>query len=404
MASDPYQYLRLYNTRVQPCGEFHAFNRLPSEVRLYIWEMALPRERFLRIRLSPSSCSSQVSQSVVASTDRKDSKKADGKYQVTVEGSKLVPKILHVCQEARYASLKFYRVQVPCHYESGDKSAKGVFYMNPEFDILKVHAGRNKDNFIRFIKDLQVIDPSKKGLTNLALDNNDMNCIRSCELDEMDVTSRQSFIDTLSNLRQVFFLCLETTGRMFLGPLNGVMAIKGWEMHRSRPILGSVPSFRRLDRDPRSIEKDLARVFMGTFDPRQMFFSWKRLLQQCEIKQTTDIRYRFMVSCSPEGPHASIVDRQSAERAIEYEDEQWRKGLDMWEQTLGKVDRETQAELEEAPQPAVGFWLFPLEALGSLPGEDQKVEDADAEAETIFKPKRVEDLSNYHPELGLFDL
>ena len=394
-ANEP--HLEVYNPKPRvPETHFPQFTRLPLDVRLCIWDYALPKERFVRARLSVEKCAKREAPD--------DSGQASESYQVTLEGRKLISKFLHVCQEARAAALRFYRVRMPCRYEHVGNAKDGTFYFNPEHDILKLSVNGRKDysHTIQFFKNLQSADPKGVGLQNLAIDLDGVKRLASFQLGAMMPDARETLTSTLSKLRRVYLLCLETTGRMFLGPLNGVRAITGFEMHRSRPVLGSVPAFQRIAVDPRPVEKDLKRTFMGNRDPLKLMYAWKRLLKLYGIAERSDLEYSFMVSCSPKGPAASITDRESAEQWIAQEDARWRSGVEEWDQRLrpGNVEREKPEDLCNAPQTAVGFWLFPIQALGQLPSDEKRAEDVERE----FEPKRVADLSEYRPQLGLMEI
>lgn len=391
------RHLRVYNRKQEPTETyFPQFTRLPLDLRLCIWEYALPKERFLQVRLIVEQRAKRVAPS--------ESGQADDDYQVTLEGRKFISKFLHVCQEARRVALKFYRVRMPCRYQHGDTTKNGTLYFNPEDDIVKLSVSSRRKDYsptIQFFKDLRSADPHGVGLQNLAMDVNGVNSLAGFQLDSMMPDARETLISMLSKLRKVYFLCLETTGRMFLGPLNGVRAITGFEMHRSRPVLGCVPAFQRIPMDPRPIERDLTRMFLGTYDPLHMLYTWKQLLKTYHVEASSDTEYSWMVSCSPKVP-AAITDRASAEQWIAKEDAEWQAGLEEWDQRLGpgNVQREQPDDLCNAPQTAIGFWLFPIQALGELPSDEKPAE----ELERHFKPKRVADVSAYKPELGLMEI
>lgn len=397
MALSPPHHMQIYKplrcSRQYNSASFRLFSQLPREIRFYIWELALgSRERFLKIKLSRQTRTKIVCQepSSLGSRNRVQLSK---EYQVTLQGRKLIPKLRHVCKDAQDACSKIYRIEMPCLYEHHDQVADGTLYLNPELDILYVQANLEM-SFMRFAADVRDRDPKVTGIVNLAMDLNGVN-----SLDIYDELERQALTGILSKLKNVYFVCLESTGRMFLGPLNGVEAIRGWEMHRSRPIMGAVPSFRRVGRDPRPIADHLRRVFMGTCDPRQMFALWQKLLRKCGIEPRTNMECRFVVACGAR----NIVDCTSAEDYLQLEDKTWLQGLNAWEQRLGSnggVCYESAEQLEQAPQTAIGFWVFPIEAIGEMPPIESSMEAVKG----LLRPKRVEDLTRYKPELALMDL
>lgn len=403
MSSKRKQHLRIYNQRPKPDDVlFPQFPKLPNEVRQYVWDLAIPQERLLRVRLHPIEQPQKATETENAAADTSiapGSLPTDDThpYQIVAKGRKLVPKFLHICQEARVAALRFYRVRLPCLYSHGTATSEGTLYLNPEHDILGVDPGRREDNFVRFVRTVQEGDAKGVGFENLAGDFNEIRSICRTKLDMLEAKDRQALAKSLSRLRRVYFAYFGDVGRMFLGPLNGVLGILGFEMHRSRPVLSSTPAFDRLTVDPRPIQKDLERVFLGTPDPLEMFYNWRSLLHECGVKERADVEYRYMVSTFPRD--RDITEKTSAEAWVDEEDSEWHRGLAVWEQRLaqGAVKHESQEELRNAPQTAVGFWLFPIDALGDV----DSLEKPAAEVEELFRPKRVSNLAKFPPELGL---
>jgi hypothetical protein len=67
----------------------------------------------------------------------------------------------------------------------------------------------------------------------------------------------------------------------------------------------------------------------------------------------------------------------------------------MWWEASKKNPHEpnSRPDMDEAVKPAIGFWLFPIEALDAIP-----------EARTPWSEGSMLDLSKYWPELALFSL
>jgi hypothetical protein len=404
-------HLQLYNPPRQDDRDFRLFSSLPIEIRLYIWELAIPPSRFLRVRLSNQPRYTRQQRVEAERTGGAEDLDANDCYRVTLEGTQTVPALLHVTQESRAAALRFYRVQIPCRYNYPNDAKEATFYCNPEHDVVKVHAGRRSDNFVRFVRDMRDNDRKGVGLANLALSYNDLLGIDDINLDELGAPDREALTKTLANLRQVWFCSSEKEGRMYLGPLNGVPAIKGWELHRSRPIMGATSAFETRQADPRPIEKDLQRVFLGTSDPRMTVFYWNKLLQRYEVTPRPDVQHRFMLASTTGqgqgvggGGGGDVRGRQSAFEWIKREEAEFKRGVDAWQARLRtgvEIPRETPEELAACARPAFGFWLFPIQALGELPPTSASM---DSVTRQFFWGKRVVDLSKYRPELGLFDL
>lgn len=279
---------------------------------------------------------------------------------------------------------------------------EGILYLHPELDVLHLSPGNSSSHFVDFLTTIRTQDPRGVGLTNLAMHNNNINQLTGMDISTLDSIQKTSLKTSITNLRSLFFLSLESAGRMHTGPRNGIHHIRRYEMHRSRPVFSLTPSFERVGRDPRSIHRDLKKVFVGTFDPRGMIYKWLRLLDEWDVGSRINIQYQFLVSCSPGGSSnpGVIFDRDSAAQWLVDEDDRWRerqrRDAHLITRRGGRVPVERPEELEQAPRPAVGFWLFSVEALGPMP--DHPRYDSHARS---FKAKRVLDMSEHWPELCL---
>ncbi|KAI8630374.1 hypothetical protein F5Y19DRAFT_484244 [Xylariaceae sp. FL1651] len=411
------QHLQIINPVINPVSKkpqtFPLFTLLPAEIRLDIWQLSLQRSRFITIELSPNNDYQnqfQKQQLLYKTNNNMGKVMSDKHYHVTVNGSQLLSKLLRVSSEARQATLQFYRVHIPCRFEFGDRQGYGTLFFNPEFDILHIHPGREIHDFVDFLHDLRAYDPLDIGLLNLALDHNGVINLSGIKMSDLELASRVAFMDTLANLRQVYFLCLENAGRIYLGPRGGIPMVTGFEIHRSRPIMSAIPTFDRIAQDPRDgMTRDLSRVFVGTFDPRQLICRWHLLLDTWQIRHPhKGPDYRFLVANGWGGGRMAkkaqkIFDRDSAAEWLRQEDERWAAGQERHAAAIlrrgGKLPVESPEELERAPRPAIGFWLFPIDALGPIPGPEALLNPHDNGFP--WASKRVVDMRQYWPELCL---
>ncbi|KAJ2991024.1 hypothetical protein NUW58_g2675 [Xylaria curta] len=406
------RHLRIINPAHRGSRSFPSFELLPTELRLDIWQLSLQRPRFINIELSPKKhCGEQLQeeQSPYGTHNSLGKVVSGTHYCITANGSQLLSKLLRVSSEARQAALGFYRVHLACHFELGDRQGHGTLFLNPEYDILHIQPGRDIYHFADFIHDLRAHDPLDVGLLNLALDHNCIANLPNIDFSNL-LASQAAFADTLANLRQVYFLCLENAGRIYLGPRGGIHTVTGFEFHRSRPIMSTIPTFDRVARDPRDgMDRDLSRVFVGTFDPRQMPCRWHLLLGAWQIRHPHQgPEYRFLVANGwGSGRMAkkakNISDRDSAAEWLQQEEERWIAGQERHAASIlrrgGKLPVESPEELERVPRPAIGFWLFPIEALGPIPGSDALLNPHDNGSS--WESKRVVDMRHHWPELCL---
>lgn len=330
-------------------------------------------------------------------------------YTLFVKGCKFLSKLLRVTAESRQVAREFYPVRLPCQYGGGPDGTQphdGTFYFHPELDILWSSPGAQADQqFIPFLKDLREKDPKKVGLRNLAMRANDINMLHGLQKPRLSAEHHDTLVSVLSNLENMYYLSLENAGRVHLGYLGGIPDIKEYEVHRAKPIMPLTPSFTRLPSDPRpNIDYDLSKVFVGTFDPRSMIFHWRKLLQRWGVPERKgQTNHHFLLS-QARNYMEHISSRESAEQWLESEHASWLRGQESFRKLIEKkgktVPIESEEELDKATKTAVGFWLFPVTALGKYPKKD---EDYQWNAR-CWKPKRVLDLREYRPQLCLANL
>lgn len=409
-------HLQLFNCLQDSHSEnsgFSLFPLLPPELRLKIWNYSLQRPRIITVRFE-------------VRTDRQvDEDGGSTRYRAIVDGHQVISKLMRVNSEAREAVLSFYRCHIPCtlvHGIAGEEVMKpGTFHFNPEYDFLWIYPGiLAKNTLLDFIYHLKhTHDPRRVGLLNLALDTHSLNAtdLNLLEPANLNAEHRDAFVDTVSQLREVFFVEKVRTGRQVLGLLSGIPTSETM-FNRSFPIMATAPNFERLRRDPRHISEDLKRVYVES-DPLGLLHQWQRILKKWDISPS-GVEYRLMLSFSPPGSEFPIFDRESAKRWVEKEDWEWTgkwriddsvtnanlalRYFDISDQVtqypIGSLHEKYKNEdLEKAVKPAFGFWLFPMDAFGTLPPEA-------VSEEAWFRPftKELLDMTEHWPELGLLSL
>ncbi|KAF7560027.1 hypothetical protein G7046_g4134 [Stylonectria norvegica] len=98
---------------------FHHFCKLPTELRLRIWNFNLPRTRLVPITCGSSSLSRA-----------NDSSQTSLSWTSGCTSSAIIPVNLHVCAESRVEALKHYDLQF------GFARGPGQVFFNPDRDIL----------------------------------------------------------------------------------------------------------------------------------------------------------------------------------------------------------------------------------------------------------------------------
>ncbi|CAF9935745.1 hypothetical protein IMSHALPRED_010329 [Imshaugia aleurites] len=389
---------------------FPLFTILPKELRTKIWRYALRRQRIIRLHIN-----NQRGKTASEAGETPDSVANGELYFTVVDGSQLLSKFLRVGKESREEALKFHRVHLPCRFTGGTTkegpASHGTLHFNPEWDILYISAEwPAKDILIAFLHRLKTIhDPRRVGLLNLAIDGNGLNGndIIGVQPSEVESETRSAFVETLTQLRQVWFVSTPVVGRQIVGPLSG-FGIAGAMFNRAFPILSTLPTFERLPRDPRSISNDLENT-SGLGSSRNDLQYWLRLLKKWQISPQKNVTYRFFLAFDPRIARGNISDQVSAQAWLQKQEDQW-NGQGPGD---GFLPKDVQAkwpvgaqdemyrneDLENAVRPAFGFWLFPLEALGRI-GQDGLLVDE----ETRPRGEMFRDMTTHWPELGLSSL
>jgi hypothetical protein len=165
----------------------------------------------------------------IASTSKSE------RYRAYINGYQVLSKLFWVSSEAREAASAFYRVPIPCWLKLGETYAgfptetapgpyagfpmerTGILYFNPEYDFLYISSEVWVENtLVDFLYHLRTIyDPHHIGLLNLAVDINGLNANNLYQLEPLvlDPRVRAAFVETLTQLQEVFFVSRQAVGR-----------------------------------------------------------------------------------------------------------------------------------------------------------------------------------------------
>ncbi|KAF5007213.1 hypothetical protein FDECE_6447 [Fusarium decemcellulare] len=394
-------------------NSFLYFNRLPLELRWKIWEIELRHERLLHVELRPLSSAKKAKNSDGACDE------TSTPYKVILTEFQPISKLAHVNSESREITSRFYRVQLPCRYRwDGKDDFDGIFYFNPELDTLEVRGKL----FADFAQDLWVRDPRHVGLINVALDEiqfiaqppDNFGHHRKRDVYKSGIDHLRQ---ALSRLERVIFIYLGGLQRMFIGEPRRSDG-RSREMHLYRPIMAAVPKFDRLSHDPRSLVKPtLDAVYLTNTDPRVTIRRWFKLLATCKVKHDHEVEYSFMVayggrnmrrykrgedfSVDPgwfreESPNPVITNRNEAVDWVQEQEARWKAYLQYFQEEMSMP----YPQQERPSHPVVGFWLFPIEALGPLPDPKSDRSERNTVLHTWRSHRRI-DLSGYKPKLCL---
>lgn len=394
---------------------FNFFGCLPKELRLQIWEAAVPRERLIRIYLRLPDTPAESPPPRYLEKNHLGKPISGPRYRATVGGHETNSKFLRVNKEARDVALAIYRIQMPLFVMTPgpDPSGSMTLYLSPEHDMFHIEADAPvKETLVDFFWDMKAYDPKGVGLLKMAIDlqglcNNDLQYLKRSDL--LLIRQRDALVETLTQLREVWFVYIQVQMSWMVN--GGHLALRMPVMISSSmsyntetqmttsssniPFASSVSTFDRIGRDPRKLaEGDLARLDMGSLDPRELIWRWKRLLRTWGIRhepQHVDYRLlmaqRAVVSARP-WPIDTVADAN--------------KLLTIQHGKCGEPGAVTRTEGPRGEEDgcrgkatAVGYWLFPADALGSVADDNRKLQDMD------FEPFLFKDMRNSWPELLL---
>ncbi|RGP62654.1 hypothetical protein FSPOR_9234 [Fusarium sporotrichioides] len=397
--------------------QFPKFSELPHDIRAMIWEEALANQRILRISLEKRETTTRNKY------QRKKATKAMGKkpskaevetdlqttiekpYRVVVEERHSLSKLLHVCSESRHVAESFYRVKISCTYKWGNKTQDGTFYFRPEFDNIQVGVTEYLSDFAF---SLWQLDPRYVGLINLTLPWQP----NVHKIMEMNDQERYTLRGVLLRLQNVSFAHMQEKPRAPPRPLRTLAYVystpmagnangndtndndgepkppsprTGWEPDCTGPIATCIPSFDSLPVDPRKLGNDHTRPYFSFKNPIHIALGWFRLLESLEAVYEHKVNYRFMLSYETTGRNIATRDQ-----AVSWVQSQ-RKNFKARAVSEGLEHREWV-------QPAMGFWLYPIECVGSLVTDEGVLKTA----KDVLDGAKLEDImSKCVPELCL---
>lgn len=416
--SAPVRNVPLLNSTLKPVPDdrtFPLFSSLPKELRLHIWDEATPRERLVHVTICCRRYREKEKESDAPVRYLKKNHLGNpvsgSEYQLFAEDGRLDHALLSVNREARQVVLEFYRIRIPAfcvqpHYGKPNGPAcygeRMTLHINPEHDVVQIQAQDPvRETLIDFLWDLKAYDPKGVGLLRLAtsLENfctNDLQYLKRSDL--LLIRQRQALVETLSQLQEVWFVNVELGRNLYQPTADGSenMVPYGIKMSGYESV---GPEARE------GAETELQRVYMGRVDPRELIWRWKRLLRTWKIHHPKgQVKYRLMVAQQQtpfkDEPSArglarmmgmlSIRDR---DRHFYKEDKIFRVGA--CEAGSGTLpDQVKPEESGTTKTAAVGFWSFPIEAVGEI-GKGKSLRDCD------YEPNRFLDMRGHWPELLL---
>ncbi|KAM0377509.1 hypothetical protein ACHAPY_006672 [Fusarium culmorum] len=162
----------------------------------------------------------------------------------------------------------------------------------------------------------------------------------------------------------------------------------GWELDCTGPIPTCIPSFECLPADSRKLGNDHIRPYFSFENLVHTALEWFRLLKSLGAVHEHEVNYRFMLSYNTAA--RNIATREQAVSWLQSQRENFKA-------------RAVSEGLEhgEWVQPAMGFWLYPMECVKPFVNDDGTLKTV----EDVLDGAELEEIMNSCvPELCLSSL
>ncbi|KDN72139.1 hypothetical protein CSUB01_09724 [Colletotrichum sublineola] len=422
-------HLELFNpTRPETDHQsFTFFAQLPTELRVLIWQHALRRHRMIHVVLQKRVERGGGNEAKIA--ERYSLLNGLGRSVCGNHYKVIIPKrhtllpdnVMMVNKEAQAVVIAFYPVRIPCCVKSSvDMEGKTpMLCLNFDWDYLRISADNALSLFFDFLHDLRAYDPRGRGLRHLVVEDSHFRIpeIPSLSPTYLDARTLTAFKATLAELKTIWFKNTPPGGR----GLDILTWMRANVFNYGFPVFPAFTFFEPPLPDPRDVSRDLRNVGGSVPDWRERPLGWRMLLRRLgispeKVERAPGVDVRVMVASDREG---DIRTREDAARALHEEDLDWLQ-LQWWFRgwdsprpggggdrpagcfTTASGLRPSLPELDgpevlaAAPRPALGFWLFPVNAFGEITEEEGPT--------SWIRSRGIFDLSSHWPDLALVDV
>ena len=150
---------------------FPPFSRLPNETSSAIWKYALQSHRLINITVTDKDRDGPApwSRARLQYTGKNGRGNiiSGRNYKLSVTTSHRLHPILQVSRESRQAALQFYRVHIPCDFNTNGE--RQCLYLNPEFDFILLRTKGVPEILADFVHDARAYDPQGIGILNMGI-------------------------------------------------------------------------------------------------------------------------------------------------------------------------------------------------------------------------------------------
>ncbi|KAF5252931.1 hypothetical protein FANTH_2256 [Fusarium anthophilum] len=419
---------------------FHLFPRLPTELRLMIWEQSLTCERYIKVELCiiDEKTGKMRRGGVIPGKVRR----LTGPYRIIFHHPPKPSALYSTSIESRASAKRFYRIVLPCFYfmesptikdllhlgeQNSERNQQGIVLghappdgpsyspfinltksealipgtlcFNPELDTLEIKGWPLLANFAH---DAWSHDPRRAGLHHVAFSCTSFSFTLRFRHLPRYASSEEQLRQVMARLRSVTFIHYTAVDRVSLvnteahtNPAKRQCLLR---YGCSLPVAGATGNFSR-QKDPRLIGSEVLKSVY--FDLRRMssltnpYRRWTELVEKLRV--TTPFVYK--IAYATDEIKSRITCESDAVAFLKHESERWSKQLDKWEDSHQEQGRrhpkETAGHFNGAVETAVGFWTFPIDSCGQFRLSHYRSGN---------EPGGFCDFSAVQPELCLFDL
>ncbi|KAM0350626.1 hypothetical protein ACHAPU_003112 [Fusarium lateritium] len=325
--------LTVLNPSYQDTKAFHQFARFPPEIRRQIWEESLTRERMLNIRVVEHH---------------------DDQYTAVVKEEKVISKLFRINRESRDCARQFYRVQMPARYGRPGETRQGILYLNPDIDIINIHAATWKA-FALFANGVWVRDKNQVGIANLALD------WEAGFLTDYEFHLPPLLGPVFSRLRKVIFILPDHGIRCTLQFRNTLFSRGPHYV----PVWTPTPYFDTMPKDPRLLQEHDVKFMLYHSKSTTTYKTWTNKVTKCGVQLHSDFQYQLMICRGRnERCHEQSWENINREQAIQLSstDQNWLAWAAREKSLKSKAPDGTSQRMSESHPPLLfGFWLLDLQ-------------------------------------------
>ena len=391
---------------------FHQFQELPRELRENIFELSLPEQRILRLKIVGNSGTHHCGYN-----RRNDLGNivSDANYHVRLGSTSINSPLLYVSHEARRVFNRVYRVCIPLSpkrlptvggtsptVDTTDCAPPRLIF-SPERDTISICIDDKKEepHFADFIHDALAYDPQHKGILHLAVADTRFRIVlpkgqflsptlqQTKDSSSSDTAylpsnpghsnlhsdARAALTSTLKGLKSVRLIHLVKKPREMFSTLMSNFPVPLEELeipkdlvrvNRAYPLWSSNASYSILPTDPRPVSRYLDLVDCG-FDPCYLILAWQVFEAAFNVPPTPSEKIRVLIAIDND---LATIDQASRFRQKEELNlnTRWGEGGYYNKEFPEWKNPDTDEDIEfSKKQNAIGFWSIPLEAFGPVP-------------------------------------